>query len=512
MARRGLLVPWRARHESTDSRPQVSSRTVRTLAKRLAARLVRRRRAQPAAERSQPPQARAGSVSDAKPRKKRDIRDAYPRDSSRNLYDAVDFLRTSHVNELNGRLEERIRREIQDGRQLRTAFVVNDRAKWNASALLQKMQSLGWDARIHLCLTDVKGLGPVERKASYLEQRSFFAQVDPDLVDLYDPENDRVVPVEEVSADIVFYQQPWGMKDFPRRMAGRALGAYMHYGFILMANHGMHYHIGSFHSYLWRYFTQTEEHRLLHLEHDPSAYDKLVVTGYPKLDVYRDTSPPSEPSPIWPEPAHVAKRVIFAPHHSLGKDNLQMSTFRWTHALMLELARSEPGLQWVYKPHPNLQHSVVKNKVMTAEEYRDYERSWAALPNCTVYDSGEYFDIFKSSDVLITDCGSFLAEYLPTGNPIIWLISQDTVGLNPVGQKLSEGFYQARDIEDVRRLFREVVLDGHDPLEPERRKWISALLPPGTDATNQVLEHLRARFYPAGRDPVPAQNLSGLNG
>jgi CDP-glycerol glycerophosphotransferase (TagB/SpsB family) len=260
----------------------------------------------------------------------------------------------------------------------------------------------------------------------------------------------------------------------------------------MMANHGMHYNIGSFHPYLWRYYTQTEAHRAMHLAHDPSAYDRLVVTGYPKLDVYLEDDPTERlDHPVWGE-GQGDTRIIFAPHHSLGQDNLNMGTFRWTHERMLEFARSHERLRWVYKPHATLRHSVVKNGIMTREQYAVYERAWADLPNATIYDSGDYFDIFRSSDVLITDSGSFLAEYLPTGNPIIWLVHPTTIGLNEVGQGLARGFYDVHDLDELDATFQQVVVDGNDPMAAERAAAAATLLPTGGSAARAVVGHLRS--------------------
>ena len=443
----------------------------------------------------------------------RSIKNAYPRASARNVHEAIDFVRGVELGRMNSALIERIRNETITGRPLRVALLVNDRTKWNAASLVREMRSEGWEIRLHLCLTDAQDLSLDERRSSYATERAFFAAIDPDLMDLYDPEVDQVVPVEEIDADVVFFQQPWGMKAAPRRLAGRALGAYMHYGFMLTANHGMHYNIGTFHPYLWRYFTQTEAHRTLHLAHDPSAYDRLVVTGYPKLDVYLDADPTERiDHPIWEGPDRRAKRIIFAPHHSLGQDNLRMATFRWTHDVMLKHAQAHPGLQWVYKPHATLRHSVVRNDVMTKEQYAAYEQSWAQLPNATVYDSGDYFEIFRSSDVLITDSGSFLAEYLPTRNPIIWLVQAGSIGLNGVGESLARGFYDVHDLASLDATFRSVVLEGNDPLAHVRDAGAATLVPSGGSAARAVVEHLRRELCDASisdSDEVADASVTG---
>ena len=422
----------------------------------------------------------------------------YKRASNQNLYDGVDFLRKVEVERLHAQVVSDIRRRLQDPTErLRVAFVVSSSARWNCDLLFSLLER---DDRMspRIVLTRPEHKADVDRRTSYYQaQREFFARIDPDFVELYDPVTGISDPVEDLDADVIFFQMPWGMKDFPRRVAGRALSAYMHYGFMVMANHEMHYNIASFHSYLWAYFTQTEGHRRMHLEHDPSALEKLIVTGYPKLDVYDE--PPPEECEVWEDaggPREGRKRVIYAPHHSLGLDNLGMSTFAWTHDLLLDLVEEHRDLQWVYKPHPSLRFSVERNDLMTAEQYAEYEGAWASAPNATVFDAGGYFDLFRTSDALVTCCGSFLAEYLPTGKPIIWLVSDQSVGLNQVGADLAEGFYAVHSRQEFLDTFRQVVLEGDDPLASNRAQLAKELFPQGASASQAVLDVLRARLVP----------------
>ena len=426
---------------------------------------------------------------------KKDPFSGYPRDSSANLYDAVDFLRSREVTALHEQVAGRIRERLQDRSQrLHVGFVVNEAAKWNASSLVQAIEAEERiDARIYLTWYPVKAQPEDERLERFIQQRRFFECQGLPVVELYDRDRGMPLPIEDVEADVLLLQQPWGMKDYPRRLVDRTLTAYVHYGFMMMANHGMHYNIGSFHGYLWRYFAQTEDHRLLHIQHDPAMAERIAVTGYPKLDVYLDP-PPSDLPDVWRQrtaPGEPDKRIVFAPHHALGKDNLGMSTFRWNHDVMLQLARENPQLQWVYKPHPNLRYAVVRNKVMSPEQYLDYERAWAQLPNAAIYDTGGYFDLFRTSDALITDSGSFLAEYLPTGQPIVWLDAERSVGLNDVGRSLAQGYYRATSPDELLSTFEQVIVGGEDPLEVVRKERSQRLFPGGGRAADRVVTHLK---------------------
>ena len=421
----------------------------------------------------------------------------YVRNSPANNSDGIEFLRNRELARLDAEVVQRIGRRVSDGLPVRIGFVVSSSARWNGDSLLEAIA-----ADPSLTSVGVVALGPNERggdlacrRADYLEQRRFFEKRQFDaLVDLYDVAIGESLPIEDVEVDVVFYEMPWGMNDFPRRMAGRVLNVYMHYGFMMMANHEMHYYMASFHAYLWRYFTQTESHRRPHIEHDPTAADRAVVTGYPKLDVY--TSPDAQVVDPWPEliggnaVEDADKRVIYAPHHSLGRDGLGMSTFGWSHATAVELAEQTPSSVWVYKPHPKLRYSVVSSEVMTESEYATYLRGWQGSPRTAVYDSGDYFDLFRTSDALITCCGSFLAEYLPTGRPIIWLVSEATVGLNRVGERLADSFYVVRNEEELRETFNMVVVEGVDPLRDKRLEAIDMILPSRDGAARQVLREI----------------------
>jgi CDP-glycerol glycerophosphotransferase (TagB/SpsB family) len=79
---------------------------------------------------------------------------------------------------------------------------------------------------------------------------------------------------------------------------------------------------------------------------------------------------------------------------------------------------------------------------MSKEEYQTYLNNWDNLENSKTYLDGEYFDIFKTSDILITDCSSFLAEYFPTLKPIIFLNRKDRAPFDKFGNKIKKGFYE----------------------------------------------------------------------
>lgn len=405
-------------------------------------------------------------------------------------------------------LETRLRARLAAGqRPLRIGFVVVDSAKWSTESLFR---SLAQDPDVtcgFVCALSDTGLrrSRAARRADHARQRAFFAASGPILADLYDCGRDRIRPLSVIDCDIVVIQQPWGMQDLPRRLAGRVLSAYVHYGFPVILNDRMQFGLPDFHPWLWRHVTQTEGHRQAMLEGrtgpDPAS---ILVAGYPKLDIYRTPAPERTGVTVWPRAADAARRrVIFAPHHAMGAQSLGMATFDWSGPAMLALAQAHPEVDFILKPHPNLEHGLTRGGTLTATALAGWFADWRAAPNTGIVTGGHYFDLFRSSDALITDSGSFLAEYLPTGRPILRLVTDPPAALNAAGRALAEGFYTAGDAPALRETFARVVLHGEDPLAPLRRDLIDRVMPFAQPAADIVHDHLRQSLGLPVRPAIP---------
>jgi len=149
-------------------------------------------------------------------------------------------------------------------------------------------------------------------------------------------------------------------------------------------------------------------------------------------------------------------------------------------------------LNWVFKPHPRLKLQVIKDGIMTENEINRYYDEWGKIG--MVYDHGDYFDIFKNSDALITDCSSFLSEYLPTMMPVIHLISKNMVAPNPISKVTSSHYYKARDLKELEFYLNDVIINKNDPLKERRINDISILTSDGNSASSRIVNHLKKEF------------------
>lgn len=406
--------------------------------------------------------------------------------------------KAKNIDKVNQIALERIKsRLINPDEKLNIIFLVNEKTKWSSQSLFCELQK---DKRINVRIAvDICPYKSLKRDIIinyYLQDYEFFKKIDSNAVKLYNEKTHRRIPLQKLKPDIIFFEQPWGIGHYASKMKGQALNAYFPYSYILTANHGMHYNLETFHPFLWKYFTQSGEHKKLYLNFDKNADKKLVVSGYAKLDCYFETEKHADNN-LWKIPTNAnssIKRVIYAPHHSFNEGSLGLSTFDWNNQYFLSLAKENKNIQWVYKPHPALKHRCIKHKLMTEEEYDEYELTWDNLPNARVYNSGNYFDIFKTSDALITDCASFLAEYLPTGKPIIFIDSKKSIGFNDIGKKITENYYKASTVEELNGIIQKVIIDGNDYLNDERMKALKYVMPNTEKSSVFIKNYLKEIF------------------
>ena len=201
-----------------------------------------------------------------------------------------------------------------------------------------------------------------------------------------------------------------------------------------------------------------------------------VLTGYPKLDSYKkDIKECIIPKKI----DNGNKIVIYAPHWSIGKiDTLtRLGTFNLYHKYFMKLLKENPNINFVFKPHPSLRDRIIDYKIMDIEYYENYIKEWNNSNNGIYISDGEYIDLFRKSSCLITDSGSFIAEYLPSENPCIYLINPEEENLientfNDFAKPIVNSYYLCYNEEDINKYFNEIIINENDYMKDKRLNLI----------------------------------------
>jgi hypothetical protein len=78
--------------------------------------------------------------------------------------------------------------------------------------------------------------------------------------------------------------------------------------------------------------------------------------------------------------------------------------------------------------------------------------------------------IFLSSDALIHDCGSFMAEYLITGKPSLFMIRKESVmeQWSTFGSEAINVHYQSRNKQQLIDFIENIVLQEQDDMKKNR--------------------------------------------
>jgi CDP-glycerol glycerophosphotransferase (TagB/SpsB family) len=211
--------------------------------------------------------------------------------------------------------------------------------------------------------------------------------------------------------------------------------------------------------------------------------ENVKLSGYAKMDRMYQKKEYSEEEirKIWKIPVGISsgeiKKVIIAPHFTIRDLGvIHFSTFHQNLYFFLYLAdRYRDRICFVYKPHPSLRSSSVSGGLFrSVEEYDAYLEEWNKRENCRIVDESEYIDLFKTSDSMIMDSGSFLAEYLYVHKPLLYLRRPEQA-FNPMGQAVVDTYYQAQgwDYSAIDSFLQEVVLNGEDPRKEGREKVFS---------------------------------------
>ena len=110
------------------------------------------------------------------------------------------------------------------------------------------------------------------------------------------------------------------------------------------------------------------------------------------------------------------------------------------------------------------------------------------MPN-TQLETGQYADLFMTSDAMIHDSGSFAAEYHYSKQPVMFMskdMDETLSEQSDFGKQAYAMHYIGANEQDIRRFIDDVVLGGNDPMRPQREQFFNEyLLPPGGKSVAQ---------------------------
>ena len=364
--------------------------------------------------------------------------------------------------------------------KIKVGFLVSENQKWNCQSVYEEMAKSS-DFEPVVLITKVYSEKHDDFGKFYTsvqENYEFFKNRGMNVEYAYDIEKKEYLGLDTFGVDIVFYQQPWAIapnQDMPIT-SEFALSCYVPYG-VAVVSSLTDYDL-NFYRMLWQqysvnnlvceHFKKMSFHRL----------ENYKVVGHPKFDEY-----------LRQDDVKNEGYIIYAPHHSFAPSHLNFATFKWNGKYILEYAKSHPELKFVFKPHPQLKTRMIIRKIMSEKEVDNYFEEWKKI--AVFCNDADYYDLFKKSRMMITDCSSFLGEYFPTKNPVINLKNKNSVKFNPFGQKITDSYYKVYDLKTLKEVMKMLLEDNQDPMKEQRLETLKELDIINTPACERILKEIR---------------------
>ena len=380
--------------------------------------------------------------------------------------DKCNILEKRYFNTLNT-----IQHKFAKGKKIKIVFISNECQKWAYDQLYELFQNSEFFEAQVIIIPRFRGNLKVDKTALSLDQNyQFYKQRGINVEYAY--KNNKIINLKKFKPDIVFYQQKWGLPSQyrPKKVAKYALTCFSSYGYEI-ENLKVNYS-DDFHKQLFKYFVEHEENVKRYKSYNKENEWNCCVVGYPKLDAYLENTNINY-SMYWKHPNKI--KVIYAPHYSVvADDDYNLGTFLENSNFILNMAKNTPTTTWCFKPHPRLKFELINRQIMSKERIEKYYKEWENIGS--VYQQGSYIDLFKSSDLMITDSSSFLAEYLPSTKPLIHMVKQARTNLNSLGEIITSEYYVSHNNDELLQAFENIVIKQNDYKKSKREKIISEII------------------------------------
>lgn len=251
-----------------------------------------------------------------------------------------------------------------------------------------------------------------------------------------------------------------------------------------------------FHNAMWRIFSPHNVALDIHRQYSDNKGKNVTVTGYPAMEPFMDKN--YLPISPWKKQDKNKLKIIWAPHHTIDMPHLPYANFlKYAEFFKNLVERYQDSIQWAFKPHPILKPKLINHPDWGQERTQEFWSFWENQPYCQL-EEGEYVDLFLTSDAMIHDSGSFLAEYLYTNKPVLYLTSSKNMKefFNLVGCEAFDACCHAFNVHDI-EVFIDNLFSGNDPMQSQRQAFLEKHVLPffiNTTPSDRIIEIIKKDF------------------
>ncbi len=288
----------------------------------------------------------------------------------------------------------------------------------------------------------------------------------------YDDETKKWFDIKILKPDYVFYQQPYNVMrcdSYKSEVVSKyAKICYVSYFATMNINEELvECTPVDFLSDLSFYFTQNDiDHNFMkdRIDDAGKGHASIILTGFPRYDnmeQYKDCD-----DDIWSGKKNGAFRVIWTPRWTTNEGNCHFFEYK---DKVLKYCDDNKDIDFIFRPHPQSFIEWNTTGELPKEKADAYKAEYDARDNMKIDYNKEYISTFASSDCIITDQSSVIAEYFLTGKPIIYCDSDYPI--DGFTKEITGGFYHVNSWDEVTEVI-EKLKRGEDPLYEVRQKLI----------------------------------------
>lgn len=370
---------------------------------------------------------------------------------------------------------ERLLTNVKGSDPIRVAFIASNFASWKVDQVVDAMKISGrFETKVLLGRMSNR-IGETIADHEHQKLSSHFKNKGFDVVDAFNMDDATIrETIRQIDPNVVFITNPHSLitKALHQEVLAERLTCYVpyHHEVVAYGDNREQYDQLS-HNAFWKVFvphqTSKEYYRKTRMKGDKG----VVVTGLPACEPLFERS--REFSYHWKSQDGEKLRIIWAPHWLIRSD-LKLATIYELGDAIKDLAwRYRDRVEWVMRPHPFLKPTLDSHSDWGKARSDEFFQFWAESDFAQI-EEGNYIDLFQTSDAMIHDSGSFLAEYLCVDKPVMYLKTETTAEnyLNYFGQRALNACEVGRSIDDIER-FIESLLSGKDPNKDKRQKFFN---------------------------------------
>lgn len=372
-----------------------------------------------------------------------------------------------------------VRKKIDSGQKVKVAFFVNYASIWKHEEIYKMFYNDSrFDTYVIIAPVTDHGMAYMIEEMSKASQA--FRRKGIEVVCGYDKSHNRFLNVKKtIAPDMVFFTNPHAnqtIKKFHITNYKNTLTCYTQYAYHVTFLNDLQYN-QLFHNIVWRAFYETKFHRKIAIECSRNNASNVVVSGYAGIEKIKYSVRTNDT--VWLNQDNDLKRIIWAPHHTVDPNGKTFfSNFLKYHQIMIEIAKKYSNFICIaFKPHPHLKIKLYSHPEWGKDRTDDYYKLWDELKN-TQLETNDYINLFNTSDAMIFDSTSFIAEYLYTGKPSLFTITNENVFnlLNDFGKQAIKNHYHGYDENDIEKFIIEVVCEEIDTMKEKRKSFYETYL------------------------------------